>query len=368
MSGPLREAAVDLAAISANVEHLMRVAGTPHTMTVVKADGYGHGAVPAALAALEGGADWLGVADLAEGLALRAVGVAAPLLAWLHDPRADFRPGIEAGVDIGVSTLDQLEAVVDAGADEVPVVQFKVETGLSRNGLAPEDWEAAFSRAALLERAGLLRVRGVFSHLSNASEEDDADAVVAFGKALAIAEAAGIHVELRHLASTAGALRRPAARFDMVRLGIGAYGLSPFGGTSASELGLRPAMTLRSRVAAVRQVPAGTGVSYDYTWRAPTGTRLALVPVGYADGIPRAASGSAEVEIGGVRCPVRGRIAMDQLVAEVGDAPVTVGDEVVVFGDPEAGHPSADDWAEWAGTINYEIVTRIGPRVERTYR
>jgi alanine racemase len=368
VTGPLREAAVDLEAISRNVARLREVAGTPHAMAVVKAEGYGHGAAAAARAALDGGADWLGVADVAEALALRSAGIGAPLLAWLHDPRADFRVAVDAGVDIGVSTIDQLDAVAAVDADVLPVVQLKVETGLSRNGLAPEDWPAAFARAALLERAGLLHVRGVMSHLSNASSDDDAAALAAFRRALHLLEEHGISPELRHLAATAGTLQRPDARFDMVRLGIGVYGLSPFPGTSSAELGLTPAMTLRTRVAAVRTVSAGTGVSYDYTWRASEATRLALVPLGYADGVPRAASGLAEVEINGRRHPVRGRIAMDQMVVEVGDEATAVGDEVVLFGDPAAGHPSADEWAEWAGTINYEIVTRIGPRVERTYR
>ncbi|BDZ44991.1 alanine racemase [Naasia aerilata] len=367
MSGPLREAAVDLGAVSRNVARLRELAGTPHAMAVVKADGYGHGAAAAARAALEGGADWVGVADLAEALALRADGIDAPILAWLHDPGADFAPAIAAGVDIGVSTLDQLEAVAAAGGSTVPVLQLKVETGLSRNGLAPEDWEAAFERAAGLERAGRVRVRGVMSHLSNASPDDDRDAGAAFDRALALAESAGLRPELRHLASTAAAVRRPEARYDLVRLGIGMYGLSPFDDATSAALGLTPAMTLRTRIAAVRAVAAGAGVSYDYAWRAPAATRLALVPVGYADGVPRAASNRAEVWIGGERFPVRGRIAMDQLVVEVGDAPVQVGDQAVLFGDPAIGFPSADEWAGWAGTINYEIVTRIGPRVQRTY-
>ncbi|MCU1438587.1 MAG: alanine racemase [Naasia sp.] len=362
---PLREAVVDVDAIAANVAHLRALAGTEHAMAVVKADGYGHGAVPTARAALEGGADWLGVADVAEALPLRDAGIRAPILAWLHDPDADFRTAIDAGVDIGVSTIAQLEAVAATDADGLPAVQLKVDSGLSRNGLAPDEWAAAFERAASLERAGLLRVRGLLSHLSNASAEADAAALAAFRDALAAADAAGLTLELRHLASTAGAIGRPDARFDLVRLGIGMYGLSPFG-REGGPAGLRPAMTLRSRVAAVRTVPAGTGVSYDHTWRAAEATRLALVPLGYADGVPRAASGRAEVAIGGVRRPVRGRIAMDQLIVEV-DGDVAVGDEAVLFGDPATGAPGADDWADWADTINYEIVTRIGPRVERTY-
>ncbi|MET0589542.1 MAG: alanine racemase [Naasia sp.] len=370
MSGGSREAVIDSAAISRNVEALARAVSAPAVMAVVKADGYGHGALTAARAALDGGADWLGVADLDEAMQLRSAGVAAPLLAWLHDPFADFAPAVDAGVDIGVSTAAQLEALAEIGGRGArPTVQFKVETGLNRNGLAPEDWEKVAARAVELERLGRLRVRGIFSHLANTDADSDAAAVVAFDRAVAIFEAAGASFELRHLASTAGALSRPDARFDLVRLGIGIYGLSPFGDSTAPDgaapVELTPAMTLRSRIAAVRDAEAGDGVSYDHTWRSEEATRLALVPIGYADGVPRAASGRAEVSVGGRRVPVRGRIAMDQFVVEIGGADIAVGDEVVLFGDPQGGVPSADDWARWSGTINYEVVTRIGPRVRR---
>jgi len=365
MTSRLREAVIDVDAIRRNVARLRSLVGTPHAMAVVKADGYGHGTVRAANAALEGGADWLGVADIDEALTLRGAGITVPILAWLHDPLADFAAAIDESVDIGVSTLEQLDAVVAATAARMPVVQLKVETGLNRNGFSEVEWEAAFRRAAQLEREGALRVRGIFSHLANASESDDADAIAAFERALASAEEAGLTPDLRHLASTAGALRRPAARYDLVRLGIGIYGLSPFDDQSGVELGLTPAMTLRTRVAATRVADAGDGVSYDLTWRADAPTRLALIPVGYADGVPRAASGRAEVSIGGRRFPVRGRIAMDQFVVDTGDAEVSTGDTVVIFGDPAQGYPSADEWAAWSDSINYEIVTRIGPRVRR---
>ncbi|BDI23836.1 alanine racemase [Herbiconiux sp. L3-i23] len=363
MSG-IREAVIDASAIAHNVAAIRAAVGTAHTMAVVKADGYGHGAVTAARAALAGGADWLGVADIAEGLELRAAGIDAPILAWLHDPFADFEPAVAAGLDLGISTREQLERIA-ASPSGAASIQLKVETGLNRNGFAEYDWDEVFARAARLQRDGALRVRGVFSHLSNASDADDARAVQAFERALAAARGAGLEVPLRHLASTAGALRRPDARFDLVRIGIGCYGLSPFGDASGADLGLRPAMTLRSRVALVREVEPGAGVSYDLTWRAEQPTRLVLVPLGYADGIPRAASGRGEVWIGGRRHPVRGRIAMDQFVVDIGDAEVAVGDPVVVFGDPAEGYPSADDWAAWSDSINYEVVTRVGPRVAR---
>ena len=247
-------------------------------------------------------------------------------------------------------------------------MHLKIDTGLSRNGVAPEEWDEAVRIAAALEAEGLVRVRGVFSHLANTSPDEDAAQLAAFEAALAAASGAGLDPEVRHLASTAGALRRPDSRYDLVRLGIGCYGVPPFGdGTTAAELGLRPVMTLRGRVAAVRRIAPGTGVSYGHVWRADRPTTLALVPLGYADGVPRQASGRAEVWLAGARRPVVGRIAMDQFLVAVGDDAVAVGDEVVLFGDPATGAPSADDWGDAADTIGYEIVTRVGPRVPRTY-
>lgn len=364
-AAPPRVAEVDLGAIAANVRHLRSVAQTPHHLVVVKANGYGHGAVPAARAALAGGADWLGTADVDEALALRAAGVDAPLLAWLHRADADFAEAAAARIDLGVSSLDQLERV--AATAPAATVQLKLETGLSRNGVAPEAWPVVVDRAAALEREGRLTVRGVFSHLANTSPESDAAAEAAFADGVRRAREAGLVPELLHLAATAAALSRDQSACTMVRTGIGAYGLSPYADGDAAAAGLVPAMTLRTEVAATRRVAAGAGVSYDHTWRAPAATNLALVPVGYADGIPRAASNRAEVTIAGRRRPVRGRIAMDQLVVDLGDDEVRVGEPVTVFGDPATGVPSAAEWAAWACTINYEIVTRLGPRVERRY-
>lgn len=362
---PERLATVDLGAIAANVRHIGAVAGTPHHMAVVKAEGYGHGAVPAARAALAGGADWLGVADVDEALALRAAGIRAPILAWLHGDGGDFGEAAAAGIDLGISSEEQLRRVAATGPGAA--VQIKLETGLSRNGVAPEAWDAVLGLAGELEREGTVRVRGLFSHLANTSDESDAAAEEAFAAGLRLAREAGLDPELVHLAATAAALRRNWAGCTMVRTGIGIYGLSPFDDGDAAAAGLRPAMTLASRVAAVRRVAAGAGVSYHHTWRAPAPATLALVPLGYADGIPRSASNRGEVLLAGRRRPVRGRIAMDQFVVDLGDDPVQVGEPVTVFGDPATGAPSAAEWAAWAGTINYEIVTRIGPRVERRY-
>ena len=364
--GTLREARIDVGAIADNVRHLRRVIGVP-VMAGVKAEGYGHGAVRSALAALEGGADRLGVADIAEGVALRRAGITAPILAWLHAPGASFVEAATHDIAVGVSSMAQLRAAADAASARRPVlVHLKLETGLGRNGIAPAQWPGAVAEAVRLERAGAIRVEGLFSHLSNTSPEDDEAALRAFEEGVAAARELGLAPALRHIAATQAALSMPEARLDCVRLGIGIYGLSPFEDRGPETLGLRPAMTLRGSVAAVRRVPKGQGVSYGYTYRTTGPTTLALVPLGYADGVPRAASGRAHVAIGGARYRIAGRVAMDQFVVDVGDDPVQVGDEVVLFGDGARGVPTAQEWAEAADTINYEIVTRIGPRVPRS--
>ena len=358
----LREARVDLGAIRHNVRTLLDAVGVPG-MAVVKADGYGHGAVAVARAALEGGASGLGVADLSEALQLRAAGIRAPVLAWIHGGDSDFDAAVANGIELGVSSLDQLRRAAAAGA----TVQLKTDTGLSRNGVAEDQLEAVFAEAARLERTTGLRVRGMWSHLANASEADDLAQVAAFETHVRAGRAAGLDPEVLHLAATEAALRRPTARFNQVRLGIGVYGLSPMEGVTSAELGLRPAMELSAEIVAVRRVPAGRGVSYGYTYRTAGETTLALVGIGYADGVPRQASNAGPVVVNGAPFTASGRIAMDQFILDVGDAVVRVGDRAVLFGDPATGVPSADDWARAAATINYEIVTRVGPRVPRRY-
>jgi alanine racemase len=364
-AGTMREATIDVGAIEDNVRHLRRLTES-EVIAVVKADGYGHGAVRSAAAALTGGATRLGVADIGEAIALRRAGIDAPIVAWLHAPHASFDDAAAHGIELGISSLDQLQrAAAAASADRPVVVHLKLETGLSRNGIAPADYRLVFAEAARLERIGRLRVIALFSHLSNASPDEDRAALAAFHEGVAVAASAGLTPPLRHIAATHAAIALPEARLGCVRLGIGIYGLSPFADRTSADLGLRPAMTLRAAVAAVRRVPAGQGVSYGYDHRTERETTLALVPLGYADGVPRQASGAGPVVIGGKRFSVAGRIAMDQIVVDVGDHPVAVGDEAVLFGDPTLGAPSADEWATAAGTINYEIVTRIGPRVPR---
>ncbi len=363
------EAVVDLAAIRDNVARMK--AGTPaELMAVVKADGYGHGLVPSARAAVEGGATWLGTAIVDEAVALRGAGLTVPLLSWLWTPgEADVaRRALAADVDLSVSSLWQLETVTAAVRDSgVPArVHLKVDTGLSRNGSYVDDWPELVTAAAKAQSAGEVTVVGVWSHFAYADapgHETIAKQLRAFGAAVDAAARAGVEPQLRHIANSAATLTLPEAHFDLVRPGIAVYGLSPV----ADQHGLTPAMTLRAAAAGVKRVRAGEGVSYGHEYTTTRDTTLVLVPLGYADGVPRHASNVGPVWVNGARFTVAGRVCMDQIVVDVGDLPVTPGDPVVLFGPGRDGEPTAQDWADAVGTIHYEIVTRIGPRVTRTY-
>lgn len=369
------EAVIDLDAVEANTRLLRRAAAGAALMAVVKADGYGHGAAPVARAALAGGADMLGVATLPEAVALRGAGIVAPLAAWLWTPGEDLRAAIAAGVQVGVPSLDHLAAVCsaayvapagpDSSAGRVPV-HVKVDTGLGRNGVMPGDLPALLDAVAAAERAGTVEMRGIMSHLACADVPGDPSIDVqvrGFKDAIDAAEAAGLNPRWRHLGNTAVALDVPGARFNLVRCGIGLYGLSPF----ADRAGLRPAMTLHASVALVKRVPAGQGVGYGFTYRTAHESTLALVPLGYGDGIPRSAGNVGQVWLGGKRRTIAGRVAMDQVVVDCGDDDIRVGEDVVIFGSGDDGEPTADDWAGYCDTINYEIVTRIASRVPRRY-
>lgn len=360
----MRLAEIDLAAYRHNVQRMRELTGAEQIIAVVKANGYGHGAVHIAGAAAQAGVTLLGVADIDEAVALRAAGVHTGIVAWLHDESTEFSTAIELDIELGVSSIEQL-ARVSANAtrlERTAVIHLKAETGLNRSGARAAHWEALVADAASAQAAGAVRVRGIFSHLANASADANRAQAERFTAAVDLAHRGGLTPELVHLAASEGALTDPELAGSVIRPGIALYGLSATGEPS-STWGLTPVMTLSSTVALVNDLPAGAGVSYGYDWVAPTNTRVALVPIGYADGLPRAASGRAEVAIGGVRYPVRGRIAMDQIVVEVGDAPIRPGDRVIVWGDPATGAPTADDWANWAGTIGYELVTKVGRRV-----
>ena len=343
-------------------------------MAVVKADAYGHGAGPVARAALEAGASWLGVAHISEALALRSAGINAPVLAWLHTVDSPFAEAVAGNIDLGLSGWE-LESVVAAARElQIPArVHLKIDTGLGRNGCPPELWEAFVGRALAYQEEGLLRVVGIFSHFSVADEPERPETdqqLERFRTAVAVAEDAGVDHEVRHIANTPAALSRPDSHFDMVRVGLGLYGLSPFPGQGPEQLGLQPVMTLKTTIANCKEVPAGQGVSYGLRYSTTEPTTLALVPLGYADGVPRVGTGGP-VWVDGTVYPVVGRIAMDQMVIDLGRTGVAgtadsfLGKEAVLFGP--SGFPSVDEWAQASGSINYEIITRISGRVQRRY-
>lgn len=372
MTPPNAELVIDVAAIRDNVRRLREWVGPDvQMMTVVKADGYGHGIVAAARAAREAGADWLGVATLEEALTVRAAGDIGRLLCWLGVPGQDFTPLLHADVDLTAYSVAELDEIRAAARETgvVARVQLKVDTGLSRGGATLGEWPAVVAAARSAEVAGEIRVTGVWSHLAASDEPghpaNDAQEK-AFLDALAIAASAGLRPEVRHLANSAAAVLRPSSRFDLVRCGIAAYGLDPAPGLTPPELGLVPAMTARARLALVKPIAAGAGVSYGHRWIAEEPTTVGLVPVGYADGVPRHGSDVLEVAVAGERHPVRGRVCMDQVVIDLGvSTTARAGDDVLLFGPGTQGEPTATEWADACGTINYEIVTRIGGRFTR---
>jgi alanine racemase len=323
---------------------------------------------------MAGGATWLGTALLEEALALRAAGVTGPrVLSWLTGPGEAFGEAIAADVDLSASATWTVREIADAArALGVPArVHLKVDTGLSRGGAATDDWPDVVEAAAKAEAEGLLRVVGLWSHLAYADEpghETNARQGRVFREALEVAAGAGLRPDVRHLANSAVALTAPEQHFDLVRPGIAVYGLSPVPGVATSaQLGLRPAMTLTASLVLVKRVPAGSGVSYGHIYTTTTETTLGVVPLGYADGIPRAAGNVGPVWAAGHRRNIAGRVCMDQFMLDLGDDGADVGDEVVLFGPGDDGGPTAQDWADATGTISYEIVARVGPRVPRVY-
>jgi alanine racemase len=362
---------VDLDAIRHNVEVLAAAAPGAALMAVVKADGYGHGAVPVARAALAAGASWLGVCTLEEALALRDAGIEAPLLSWLHLPDEDFAPAVAAGVDLSVSSRAHLAGVVDGAraAGRTARLHLKIDTGLSRNGAQPGVWEQLLGDAVKAVDDGDAEVVAVWSHLSHADVPEHPTLDRQAARLTAAWQAAREHgfEPIRHLANSAATLTRPDLHFDLVRPGIAVYGLDPLG-RPAAQSPLRPAMTLQARVALVKRVPAGEGVSYLHRWSTPRDTTLALLPIGYADGVARrmGRAGRMRVLLDGQLRPVVGQVCMDQVMVDCGDDVVREGDHAVLFGSGEQGEPTAQDWADELGTIHYEVVTGVhGDRVAR---
>jgi alanine racemase len=357
------EARIDLDRIATNINLLK---GTEYTalMAVVKADAYGHGLVEVGLVAEKSGADWLGVALLEEAITLRTHGVRAPILAWLLPPGSDFKKAVNHDIDIAVSSIKAFREVSTLPGK--PRIHIELDTGMSRGGFLDEWKEFLRSDFSTVE------VIGVFSHFARAdepAEKQNVEQVNRFNQMVSDLASVGVVPEIQHLANSAASLKNSSARFDLVRTGIAMYGLSPDVETlgDSRSLNLTPAMQLRAQLHLVKSVPANTPVGYGATAHTDRDTKLGVVAMGYADGIPRIAQG-AGVFIDGMRAPIIGRVSMDQFVVDLGpDATAQSGDWVIVFGDGSRGEYTADDWGAASKSINYEIVTRIGPRVPRIY-
>lgn len=349
MTEPAARIELELAAFRSNVALLASIAAPARTMIAVKADAYGHGMLPFARAALEAGADELAVLEVPAALALRRAGVTAPLFAWLHGSTTDFRAAIDADVDLGVSSVDELDAILAAGAAGAASIHLKIDTGLHRNGASPEDWPALVAATRAAERAGRVRIAAIWSHLADASPEDDGEALTALLAAVDVARGLGVEPPLLHLAASSAGIREPAARLGMVRFGIAAYGISPFDDVDGAGLGLRPVISLHAPVLHV-------------------GDGIAVLGVGSADGIPASvlgpSGGGAEVLLGGARRAVVA-VGIDTTTVLAPDGVVAEGDEAVVFGAGDRGEPTAEQWAGWAGTIGDEIVARASGRIPR---
>jgi alanine racemase len=367
------QAVVDLDAIAHNMRVLCEHAGPAQVMAVVKADGYGHGAVAVGRTALAAGAAELGVATIDEALALRRDGIDSPVLAWLHAPGTDFGPALETDVQLAVSSVRQLGEVLDAveRTGRTATITVKVDTGLSRNGVSAAEYPEVLSVLRRAQADGAIRLRGIMSHLVHGDDPDNPFNDLQAQRLIDMAAHAreqGVRYEIAHLSNSPAAMTRPDLAFDMVRPGIAVYGQTPI--PERGDMGLRPAMTLKCPVVLVRSVRAGDGVSYGHTWIAQHDTTLALLPIGYADGVFRTLSGRIDVLINGRPRRSVGRICMDQFVVDLGPGEVDVaeGDDAILFGPGTQGEPTAQDWADLLGTINYEVVTSPRGRVTRTYR
>ena len=358
------EAIVDLSAIKHNVALLKERSGT-NLLAVVKADAYGHGLIRVAEAALSAGASMLGVALLEEAITLREAGIKAPILAWLVQPGSDFKRAIDLDIDLAAGSLKALHEIQTASVNKKARVHLEVDTGMTRGGFLGEWSEITGDDVAGIE------IVGIFSHFARADEPGEVQNIEQLKRFEAMVDTLrgfGFTNIIRHLSNSAATLTNPSAAFDMVRTGIAMYGLTPDVAMGSSrDFALRPAMQLRAALYLVKDVPAGTPVGYGATESTTRDTKLGVVAMGYADGIPRIARG-AGIWINGERAPIIGRVSMDQFVVDLGpDSMAVSGDWVVVFGNGSHGEYTADDWGAASGSINYEIVTRIGPRVPRIY-
>lgn len=359
---------IDLNVIAENYRTLKKITGG-RVLAIVKANAFGHGMIEVAKKLESINVDILGTADIDEALQLRAAGIKSPIMAWLYSKDTEFEEAIENNIQLGASTVTTLEKVAAAAkkVSSAAKIHLKVDTGLGRNGSSLDEWPGLIEKAVQFEGAGLVKLVGVFSHLSGTSEKDDLEQLRVFNEAVATASNLGAVFELHHIAASLATLRYPKTHLDMTRAGAALYGIDPNHETKARDHGLLPAMRVTSEVVLVKTVPSRHSLSYGYLHSTTGESNLALVPFGYTEGFPRIATGKAQVSLNGKRYTVLARVAMDQFILDLGADTAQIGDEVVIIGDGTRGEPTAEELAEAAGTINYEIVTKMGGRAKRIF-
>jgi alanine racemase len=366
-------AEISLLAIADNLK-LIKSKTNAQVLAVVKADAYGHGLIQVGKAAENAGADWLGTALLEEGITLRNSGIKIPIISWLTPLGEDFKAAINLDIDLSISSTELLNEIVLAGKSvkKIPRIHVEVDTGMSRGGVG-DDWQLFLAELSKAVAANEINIVGIWSHFARADEPDEVmngEQLAVFEDRIKSAGAVGIKAEFIHIANSASSLTNNGAHKNIIRWGIGLYGLSPDLNNlgDSKSLNLKPAMRLKAKLHLVKAVKAGVSVGYGGTAITKSDTKLGVVTLGYADGIPRNANNLAGVFVGGQRAPLIGRVSMDQFVVDLGSNSLAkTGDEVIVFGDGAGGEYTADEWAKASGTINYEIVTRIGSRVPRIY-
>jgi len=366
-------AEISLLAIADNLK-LIKSKTNAQVLAVVKADAYGHGLIQVGKAAENAGADWLGTALLEEGITLRNSGIKIPIISWLTPLGEDFKAAINLDIDLSISSTELLNEIVLAGKSvkKIPRIHVEVDTGMSRGGVG-DDWQLFLAELSKAVAANEINIVGIWSHFARADEPDEVmnkEQLTVFEDRIKNASATGIKADFIHIANSASSLTNKSAHKNIIRWGIGLYGLSPDLNNlgNSKSLNLKPAMRLKAKLHLVKAVKAGVSVGYGGTAITKSDTKLGVVTLGYADGIPRNANNLAGVFVGGKRAPIIGRVSMDQFVVDLGSNSLAkTGDEVIVFGDGAGGEYTADEWAKASSTINYEIVTRIGSRVPRIY-
>ena len=366
-------AEISLFAIADNLK-LIKSKTNAQVLAVVKADAYGHGLIQVGKAAESVGADWFGTALLEEGIALRNSGIKIPIISWLTPLGEDFKAAINLDIDLSISSTELLNEIVLAGKSvkKIPRIHVEVDTGMSRGGVG-DDWQLFLNELSKAVAANEINIVGIWSHFARADEPDEVmnkEQLAVFEDRIKSASAAGIKAEFIHISNSAASLTNNGAHKNIIRWGIGLYGLSPDLNNlgDSKSLNLKPAMRLKAKLHLVKAVKAGVSVGYGGTAITKSDTKLGVVTLGYADGIPRNANNLAGVFVGGKRAPLIGRVSMDQFVVDLGSNSLAkTGDEVIVFGDGAGGEYTVDEWAKASSTINYEIVTRIGSRVPRIY-